>query len=632
MLPWRRAVPGAVALALAGLQHLMPLAPVEFEERGLLYPAQRLAGFFDKLPPISPDLRLLVMDDLSMLGMKRVPTIDELVGLGKRLLESGYETVLISGVTLEAEGNGAELGTVGQGKILGIGAVAYPPERKSNMAQPAADFDPAMFVKDNGPRKFDGRPTAGSLLAPKFKQGVGVVQYGALNTDSDAQVPAVFEAGSGLVMPHLALLASPRFLLDPAGFLVRAKDEKVYVDFLRPEAIAGAAVRLGPILQGGPLPDKLTGGKVALIVPDGHTGSRFVRSPTGLVPSYFALASLVSSNMLDRAIINPRRPGVFKVVCIAALLLILAFGPASRSLSLGAAWIFLCYAAAIVFASRGKRFVPGASTVVIMSTAWLVAMIQSSLQSFAARVKLSSELDLGSAVQKLFLPDASSWKFGNWTIEIQHKAYGALSGDWFQVYVPESGSHFAVVAIGDVVGKGASAALITAGIATLWADVAVEWDKGRIDVNGFLRRLDHVIEVSFKNQQYTTLCLAVLTPDEVITISAAAPQWLIVHDDWTTESVRTRATQPLGMKRDTRLEDVSKTHQMTAPATLVAYTDGLFDGSKARTYIRNKLAQKKETGTPFSPAELAAEIWAPVPQDIAPLADDATMVMLRYEP
>lgn len=631
MLPWRRAVPGAVALFFFFFQRMTPLAPVEFDERGLLYPAQRIAARANMAPPISPDLRIIVMDDLSMVGMMRVPTIDELVKFSRKLFDNGFETVLISGVTLEADGGAHWLEGLEAGKLLGVGAVAYPPDKRSTMAQPVADFPAERFLRDTGVSPRD-RLKAGSLLAPQFSGALEVLRYGALNTDSDAQSPTVIEISPGVVLPHLALLASRRFLKDPATFVDETSDEKVYVEFLRPEAIAAAASRLGPLLQGEPLPARLAGGKVALIVPDGHTGSRFVRTPLGPFPSYYALASLVSSAMLDRLIIKPKWPVVYRIICIAVLVGLLTFGPVTWRLRLGALWIFLCYATAIVLVAFAKRFLPGASTVVIMGFAWLAAMIQASLQSFAARVKLSVELDMGSAVQKLFLPEASTWKFGKWSISVQHKAHGALSGDWFQVYVPESGAHFAVVAIGDVVGKGASAALITAGIATLWADVAVEWDKGRIDVNGFLRRLDHVIEVSFKNQQYTTLCLAVLMPDEVILISAAAPQWLIVRNDWSTEGVRARATQPLGMKRDTRLEDVSKAFHMTEATTLVAYTDGLFDGSKARSYIRQKLDQKKGTGVPFSLAELAAEIWAPVPQNIAPIPDDATMVMLRYEP
>lgn len=140
-----------------------------------------------------------------------------------------------------------------------------------------------------------------------------------------------------------------------------------------------------------------------------------------------------------------------------------------------------------------------------------------------------------------------------------------------------------------------------------------------------------MIQASFKNQQYTTLCLAILEKDGAMLVNRAAPQWLIVRDDWSSENVRVKASHPLGMQAEAIGEEPVRQIKAEPGMAVVAFTDGLLDGSKARAHLRNQLQAKAQAKAPFSAAALTRVLWEPLPPELAPIPDDATMLLLTYD-
>jgi hypothetical protein len=148
---------------------------------------------------------------------------------------------------------------------------------------------------------------------------------------------------------------------------------------------------------------------------------------------------------------------------------------------------------------------------------------------------VARELDMGREVQSLLNPPSEEGVFGRWRYRFRYQPYGLMAGDWVQAFLPEKDGKVAILAIGDVVGKGTSAALITSAIAGLWLRHKRVWQKeeslGKEALQSLIADLDQTIRELFQEKQYSTLSLALLTPDEAIVTSIATAPWMSISTE-----------------------------------------------------------------------------------------------------
>lgn len=204
---------------------------------------------------------------------------------------------------------------------------------------------------------------------------------------------------------------------------------------------------------------------------------------------------------------------------------------------------------------------------------------------------LRKDLELGRTAQELFMPDVMKGKVGSYSYTIVFKPWGPLSGDWVQTY--QHGDQ-AVIAIGDVVGKGPSAALNTSVIATIWSEHCVKWtDSGKINIEEFAKNLNYVINRLFRGKQFTTFSCIVIEGAELKLFNIGAPPWYLLEPLKGVRSLRIRSKNPLGIEPDGAIYN-NNIHDLTDQQTLIAYTDGVMDGTASRRFL-NKTIKKNSS-------------------------------------
>ncbi len=273
-------------------------------------------------------------------------------------------------------------------------------------------------------------------------------------------------------------------------------------------------------------------------------------------------------------------------------------------------------------------FVTGVVTVSIIGAGLMAVRINLTRRGQireAAKAALESELAFGRQVQRLTMPDRLADQIGGYAYRVVVRPHLHLSGDWSQVYLSPSGSEdpVTVIAIGDVVGKGASAALATTVIASVWRTETAHWRLGTVDVPNLIHALNDAIYGVFKGDQNSTLSLIVMRSEEVELHTFGAPPWLIRHADGSIEKPNFRGANPLGFQAQVGVPNPIR--MLPAVRDLyIAYTDGVIDSTQAR---RAFIKEVGEVGD-LPPADLLEWIEgkAIARSRTEALADDFTMV------
>lgn len=244
---------------------------------------------------------------------------------------------------------------------------------------------------------------------------------------------------------------------------------------------------------------------------------------------------------------------------------------------------------------------------------------------------MSEELRLGKAVQALTLPSPLAGRFGAWDYLFHFNPYGALAGDWAQAFIDERDGvvdDVAVLAIGDVVGKGTSASLLTSAIAAVWSKFTSS-PIGAPALDAFVFDLDTMIRRLFKGTQFSTLSIACIMGGSVRVWACAAPLWLVVSPNGTVKRIRTLPANPLGVSsRGPKPRFVDA--QVDVGDILLSYTDGVIDGSVAlqRFEVLVKANPPRADAAYFD--ELVAMAKEAGQRDALP--DDQTILILRRGP
>ncbi len=594
------------------------------------HPYLKVRAALGLAPSLDPRLRLILLDDRSLHKLGRRPTFGEWQALADQLFSIGFEKVLFADFTQLA----AEVGSVSPRSHAGLfagGVAAYPSDGNPRGMDPD-DLPSRLFASKPGPG-VDGVDVAKQVLAPA-PAVLGVMdRIGSLNIVSSDAVPIGFTTTKGAFVPYLGLLAAsdatlaalPRAAGVAQYFIDFVEERSIYAAALPVSAAFGPDLRLASALSPR-VEGKLAGGKVALLIPDAQSGGRFLDSPVGKVPSHFALVAMANGALRGRFVHSPLPHGlaVFAIVpCLWWLLLnrstrrahaaaagltaVLAIGSLVALYTLG--WLFPCAPWIVLgIAGIGTRF------------------ISDLFRNWAETLRMSSEIELGRTVQTLLLPAEREALVAGWEVGVVFKPYGTMSGDWFQLL---AGEQFGLLAIGDVVGKGTSAALNTATIAGIWHYFTAQVGFGPARLVELCDALNGAVHRTYRGQQNTTLNLAALQPGKITIAAIGAQLWVKKAVGKSSSRVMTALSNPIGMSLDADTFAV-KELAVEHGEVFIAYTDGVIDGGVARKTFLSALDALPDLGCPFDRLKEQIGERAFASGSGSTLPDDSTLVVLRY--
>lgn len=145
-----------------------------------------------------------------------------------------------------------------------------------------------------------------------------------------------------------------------------------------------------------------------------------------------------------------------------------------------------------------------------------------------------------------------------------------VGGDWYDAFTLPDGRLALVV--GDVVGHGLPAAIVMGRLRSVVRAYAFEYDDPAEVLVRVARKFDH-----FEPGQMATMLLAQFpsSHDTITLASAGHPPPVLVAPGREPEFVRLQAAPPIGVRGGVR--PVNATVAMPADATLMCFTDGLFE-------------------------------------------------------
>lgn len=614
------------------------------------------AGFFEPFmivrsklglaPKVSTKIALVVVDDRSLQVLQRMPQLADWQQVAALLATRGIQKTLL----LDSPHLASELGALGpRDPRTAMFGAAVAIDRKINARTVAVDKVPErLLLMPYGAVGSAGGAAIG--LGAPFILPPAPASFDVLSALGDVSPPAAHlvklgvPLANGGVLPALALYAA-RDLKFAHGVLREgdrvfptSEDGEVYVDYPDFSEVLSRAVSVTSFFDSqGAHPRaalepqtaaKLDGAEIALLVPNGFSGARFVDAPERKVPSYAVTVALVNSVVAGEFLHRPIAFAWFDALLAGLLVAVFVSSPARRALLACAGLGILTIGGAALALAKLGWVLPASHAGVLLGATVALVSGRHLLQAVRQRLRLERDLELGQTVQNVLLPKRREGRLGPWLYRISFKPYGPMSGDWFQIAETPAGAPrpMAIIAIGDVVGKGPSAALITSAIAALWQQHEDRWQAGALELGEWCRLLNRVLHRTFHGTQNTTLSIVLLTETELWIASAASPHWMSLSNE-TRKAVDLRLTacNPVGMMANL---DTLEVRRIAAKETdlLVVFTDGVIDGSKGRNLLRRAMLEL----TPESPDYMAAiEAAATAAGAADTLPDDATILAIR---
>ncbi len=243
--------------------------------------------------------------------------------------------------------------------------------------------------------------------------------------------------------------------------------------------------------------------------------------------------------------------------------------------------------------------------------------------------RLQRDLDTAAAIQRRLLPQTLP-EVPGYEIVGHQRTCETVGGDLYDACVQDGGT--ALLWLGDVSGKGISAALLMADVlATLRALRTV---VGRADE--LVTRLDRHLLQSTQEEHYLTLFLAELDPatHRLAFVNAGHPPAYLVHPDGRVEALDS-TSHPVGLVDMPGLCFERRERDFPPGAALVIYSDGLSEAERGSEQLADRrLAEVlPELGGATARGiveRLEAELSAWVGS--ARAGDDVTLLVVRRTP
>jgi sigma-B regulation protein RsbU (phosphoserine phosphatase) len=265
----------------------------------------------------------------------------------------------------------------------------------------------------------------------------------------------------------------------------------------------------------------------------------------------------------------------------------------------------------------------------VRTLALLAPQIASSVENARLYAELAQrerrmEEDLAAAreLQRVLIPDASP-EIEGMDAAVRLRPAREISGDVYDVF--EHKDQQTVIAMGDVSGKGAAAALYGALVTGLLRTLAPR----RRRPAELMRSLNDILIERKIEARYVTLGVLLWDPRtrQIVMANAGAIPPMICRG---TEILKVRAEGvPIGLLDGTDYEEV--TVQTQPGDVIVLYSDGITDhmSPSGTEFGRGRLAQVVRTNCGLLPDELIVKIFAELDKFNTVAFDDQSIMVLR---
>jgi hypothetical protein len=225
-------------------------------------------------------------------------------------------------------------------------------------------------------------------------------------------------------------------------------------------------------------------------------------------------------------------------------------------------------------------------------------------------------LELGKSVQEILFPAETKGQIGPNNYRYHHEASEFMSGDWVYVWKTKDQVH---LLMGDVVGKGPSAAIAVAAILC----ILDEAQAANSPIKDTLAEIDLRLNRLFKGYMTTTLSAITLRTDRTVTC------WGCGSPDLIHLSGHQAALIPMpgnalggGSKHSPCQIELS----LKKGDALILHTDGVADGPKDQQDLLNELLLIKDHWN--SDASIVSHLaaWRPAPK----IKDDKTLIVAHF--
>lgn len=244
-------------------------------------------------------------------------------------------------------------------------------------------------------------------------------------------------------------------------------------------------------------------------------------------------------------------------------------------------------------------------------------------QKIVEQELLRHDLALARRVQAGFLP-RSAPEVAGWAFAAHYAPALEVSGDFYS-FIPLEGRLMGV-AIGDVSGKGVSAALLMARLTSELRAQALS----RTDPAEILERVNRALTPELEDGMFATLALLVLDADtgRVDLASAGHLAPLVRRIDGTVEPIPAPPNLPIGIQEDAEFKGES--FHLLDGESVVLFTDGISEAERNGVLFGEPRLIESIAGGSAAPDGILARVLAAVEDFLqgTPAGDDVTLVCL----
>ena len=238
--------------------------------------------------------------------------------------------------------------------------------------------------------------------------------------------------------------------------------------------------------------------------------------------------------------------------------------------------------------------------------------------------RMEEDLKAARDLQRVMLPDGAP-EIEGLESAVRLRPAREISGDIYDIFEHKEGQTF--IAMGDVSGKGAAAALYGGLVSGLLRMLAPR----RRRPAELLKALNDALIERRVESRYVTLCVLLWDPitRQIVMANAGALPPLICRSN---EIVKVRVEGvPLGLLASREYEEVP--FQLQPDDLLVLYSDGITDhiNSAGIEYGRGRLAQVVRSHCGRASAEIVSEIFKDVDRFAKTAFDDQTVLVMKVQ-
>ncbi len=421
----------------------------------------------------------------------------------------------------------------------------------------------------------------------RFFDGAGHVQY-----MNQSHIPGYIKAGRKTIFPHLSSAVSDSYDVKENSITVNTKKVnldsrgRMLVNHGTKESLAASSFGMTPLYLRATRSKKpisvVNEGDTVLILPAMYTGgSDWHATLLGSMPGGVIIAGMVNSVLTGKHINKWDTGRPFFVLVGILLGLWLGLIASGGFFWFGLFIVFGCVPlAGMLIFTYYSLSIPWFYPLISFGVTSLFAMGQRTSSLRVQKIRMESELETARTVQKHFIKDGEY-------VGKHFKSYGLFlgasecSGDWlFKI----SNDKYDFLFLGDVMGHGISAALVTSMASAI---VRSELARGDVPLKQIATVLNQVMYATFAGKISMSLTAFSFCRDrKMVDILNAGHTFPVLIENGKAKTIRVTGSL-LGVSEAVSFN--TKTLEFYAGQRLFTYTDGLVESQdKAVSNIRTK--------------------------------------------